>query len=151
MDLNRPFGDGRDNDGDNIVDEPDEAPANATWDGVFGSGPVQMDLNNDGRVDANDANARLWFARHLYCLMMLLKDPGYRINLDGNRNNDEEETARHIAQWGRQRRRLPRSRLNHDSLRLRLSPLGRLESQRTQIRLGRRAASVGDLRTGALA
>ncbi|MEO0530003.1 MAG: hypothetical protein AAF266_05415, partial [Planctomycetota bacterium] len=42
MDLNRPFGDGRDNNGNGVVDEPQEA------------GEPWIDLNGDGVVDANE-------------------------------------------------------------------------------------------------
>ena len=59
MDLNRPFGDGRDNNGNGVVDEPQEA--GEPWmdldgDGVWETGEPYLDLDKDGRfyADAND-------------------------------------------------------------------------------------------------
>ena len=100
MDLNRPFGDGIDNDGDGIIDEPDEARLNMAWNGLFPSGAsVPLDLNNDGIVDDNDANARQIFARHLYCLAMLKIARGYQHDFDGDGRSSSRETARWLAQW----------------------------------------------------
>lgn len=66
MDLNRPFGDGQDSDGDGIVDEPDETglglnndgtvvPAPAVAVGSDPAGAVMDDTNGDGALDNNDA------------------------------------------------------------------------------------------------
>lgn len=59
MDLNRPFGDGRDNNGNGVVDE--EAEAGEPWidvngDGQWRSGEPYLDLDGDGRfyADVND-------------------------------------------------------------------------------------------------
>ncbi len=63
FDLNRPFGDGRDNDGDGIYDEPDElANLNETLTRVDGS-TVSM---------ATDEFSRYNFARQLYTLLLLV-------------------------------------------------------------------------------
>ncbi|MEM8865847.1 MAG: hypothetical protein AAGF31_09925, partial [Planctomycetota bacterium] len=62
MDLNRPFGDGRDNNGNGVVDEPSEAgepwvdvDGNGVWDGepfldLDGDGRFYADVNNNGFV-----------------------------------------------------------------------------------------------------
>ncbi len=118
LDLNRPFGDGRDNNGNGVVDEPQEA--GEPWLDVNGNGvwdnEPSLDLNGNGRFDPpldslwatqpggpfafdytqgqdatgrgavtptggrihDDARmARQLYARHLYCLMLLLMDDGY--------------------------------------------------------------------------
>jgi len=63
MDLNRPFGDGRDNNGNGIVDEPQEAGEpyiDLNGDGNWSSSEPYLDLDGDGRFYAdwnNDGNA----------------------------------------------------------------------------------------------
>ena len=100
FDINRPFGNGRDDDQDGVVDEPDEyylgepawivpsgsaAPMNSGT-SPFASGSssgassaainLSIDWNGDGTIDQNDAlMARHIMARHLYVLAMLLVDP----------------------------------------------------------------------------
>jgi len=77
MDVNRPFGDGRDSDGDGIVDEPGEYAAEVAADvyGMKGSAFEQQcltngrDVDGKGGVDGDDQKlARELFARHLYVL-----------------------------------------------------------------------------------
>jgi hypothetical protein len=120
MDINRPFGNGRDDDpapagapaapGYLIVDDPNESSVGSTellWnDGNFPTGfngiqfrhnNWEFDLNNDGTVDANDAPFdRQLLARQLYVLMMVLKDRTFYVNPSGTQVAD---TARAIAQW----------------------------------------------------
>ncbi|MEM6329193.1 MAG: hypothetical protein AAF790_02975 [Planctomycetota bacterium] len=151
MDVNRPFGDGRDNNGNGVVDEPLEAgepwidaDGNGVWNNepfldLDNDGRFYADVNADGRLDVNDwvdatpdgvnnplpvvdslyaeqlgtpvpfdhtggadANgrgavfnvdsrvrvyddgrmARQLYARHLYCLMLLLMDEDYLAPFD---------------------------------------------------------------------
>ena len=138
MDLNRPFGDGRDNNGNGLVDEPIEAGEpylddnnNGKWDpgekfaDLDGDGKFYADKDEDGNIDTLDIDgdgnfepiidnlwaaqlgtpamfdhtmgkdvtgrtevngnplrddahlARQLYARHLYCLMLLLSDEDY--------------------------------------------------------------------------
>jgi len=101
FDINRPFGNGRDDDGDGVVDEPDEyglgEPAwvtNATTTGAgqppnsgncpipgmpTGSGNavnLAIDWNGDGTINSADAlMVRHLMARYLYVLAMTSVDP----------------------------------------------------------------------------
>lgn len=109
MDINRPFGNGYDDDGDGVVDNPEEAfrpssdprvEINLDQRDHFASTPraaeeFEMDLNNDGFMDINDQNSRLVFARHLYCLAMLMTDD---VASQGNQAA-REAYAKTIAQW----------------------------------------------------
>lgn len=122
MDINRPFGNGRDDNGNLIVDEhpgvllppSSQQAVNESFtpsgtgtqpEQVFGFSPVQalmtFDHDNDGVVfDDTDAFlARQRMAKDLYVLMMLLKDRNYVVDFDGNPTNNARETARMIAQW----------------------------------------------------
>lgn len=106
MNLNRPLGNGIDDNNNGVVDEPAEAmTGQLLWqNGPYSHGPIESDLNNDGQIDANDMFARHMFARHLYVLMMALKDDAYNLpmldpNLNGNTAEARELTARRIAQW----------------------------------------------------
>ena len=83
MNINRPLGDGRDDNGNGTVDEPEEAvteSGNSNWTTIFGNTvPFQM---ANGMVDASGKPvspviARQLYAHHLYVLMMLLLDTGY--------------------------------------------------------------------------
>ncbi len=113
MDINRPLGNGRDDNNNGVVDEPDVpdqmGPENEWTFGETGSAP-QLDLNNDGKRLARmpfgdpDRRARQLLARHLYVLMMALVDDGppapLAVDTDGNTANDSRrETAYAIAQW----------------------------------------------------
>lgn len=56
MDVNRPFGDGRDNNGNGIVDEPIEAGEpylDSSGDGMWTAGEPFIDLDGDGRFYAD--------------------------------------------------------------------------------------------------
>ncbi len=63
MDLNRPLGDGRDNNGNGVVDEPEEAGEPYLYDPNFGNtgGEIHvtafLDLNNNGILDQDSNNA----------------------------------------------------------------------------------------------
>jgi hypothetical protein len=111
MNLNRPLGNGKDDSGatgvgSGVVDEPgtaggtEKGESETGWVGVFPSsgGGVAFDLNNDGTIDKSDRYARAQFARHLYCLAMLLKDDDFLVDRDADAD-DAEETARYFAQW----------------------------------------------------
>lgn len=88
--LNRPFGDGVDINGNGVVDEPWESePTDFTNGSSFG-------IDNP----ATNGNAvRQMYARHLYCLAMLLKNPNYEYDLDGDGTATPAETAKALAQW----------------------------------------------------
>ncbi len=110
FDLNRPFGNGFDDDGDGIVDEPDEyntaKEVPADWTTSFSSSPPTfMDLDRDGAgpVVTEGLRARQTYAKQLYFLMMLLADNGYLWAEDNGAAltaaEQEEVTSRQIAQW----------------------------------------------------
>jgi hypothetical protein len=118
IDINRPFGNGRDDDaaaspGYNIVDDPDEAtlgPGEIMWtDGNYPAGfnlvPFRhnnWEINIDGLGGVTAADSlldRQLMARHLFVLAMLLKDSGMQIPIDGKGPTQPAETARAIAQW----------------------------------------------------
>jgi hypothetical protein len=77
MDVNRPFGDGLDNDSDGVVDEPGEYQAEIAADAYGTKGSAfelqcltnGRDVDGDGDADNDDQQrARELFARHLYVL-----------------------------------------------------------------------------------
>ena len=95
MNINRPFGNGLDDNGNRVVDEPsqgglpgvNESRNESLWaNWVF-------DHNNDGMVNNDPANAlaRYQFARDLFVLTMLLKDRNRQIDADrdGNLTNED--------------------------------------------------------------
>ncbi len=110
MNLNRPFGNGRDDvlggDIGSVVDEPDESNAGEQYYYVDPSGNVQstgpgnfnygyIDANGDGNIDG--ADLRLLFARQLYVMAQLLVDPTYYPPWVPAGNIPER--ARWLAQW----------------------------------------------------
>jgi hypothetical protein len=117
MDLNRPFGNGRDDVvggvggmANGVVDEPGEAMSEmmVAPSRVMTRQPIStpMDLNNDGVIDLRDQDARQQFAKHLYVLMMLLVDEQFRQGQTGwaartaeGSSDARQEVARRIAQW----------------------------------------------------
>jgi hypothetical protein len=103
FDINRPFGNGEDNNGNRVVDEHGPQPtqqleATAGVDQIWSQ---NVDHDNDGNTSASDTDAylaRQLFARHLYVLAMMLKSS--EIDFDNNTgNNTPAETARGLAQW----------------------------------------------------
>ncbi len=101
MDVNRPFGNGIDNNGNFIVDEPGEQSADQitmyTRPGSTASAP--LDHDNDGSPGvAKPYGARQLYARHLYVLMTALIDPGFQ-HSSWDPASLAEERARWIAQW----------------------------------------------------
>ncbi|MEC7566483.1 MAG: hypothetical protein VX738_12445, partial [Planctomycetota bacterium] len=111
MDVNRPFGNGIDDNGDGVVDNPFESYSRERlWQDVFvDANPVWFDHDNDGRSTVADPNAYLarhHYARNLYVLMLLMND---RPLIDFNRNgrgdedfsgdNNADEKEFNLAQW----------------------------------------------------
>jgi hypothetical protein len=121
FDLNRPFGNGIDDNNNGVVDEPREWADSSDgleylWRGtaIGGGNGVPMDLDRDGDLTndpadpTDDPQPRYHYARYLYVLMMLLADvdhtdaSSYRIPLANEAVADPlhyELTARRIAQW----------------------------------------------------
>jgi len=116
FDLNRPFGNGIDDDGDYIVDEPDEystnneappasaanLPVSTNWQAQLGTTPFNLTNNikldgTAGNATATDAAlARQQYAKYLYILMMLFSDTNFQTEPGANQ---AEINARRIAQW----------------------------------------------------
>ncbi len=121
FDLNRPFGDGIDNDGGGIIDEENDLktvgginisgetgdPSSQSLYNILNSHPLLVNIALNG-TPAERATVlpavfpmRQTFARHLYCLMMFLKSPDYVIDFEplGPDPQDKIKTARAIAQF----------------------------------------------------
>ena len=108
MDINRPFDDGIDNNGDGVFGEPGEEVLadNQDAQAILGTaGETEMDLNFDTVRDAGDANARVLYARNLYLLAMLLLAP-VDLDQDGTvssgatlETSEQLQFARAMAQW----------------------------------------------------
>jgi len=103
MDLNRPFGDGRDDTNDNSVDDPTESTGGGDQISVFeqpgNQVPVPVDHDNDGAAGASRENmGRLLHARYLYVLMRALMDNQF-VAPDWDPAKPNEERARWAAQW----------------------------------------------------
>ena len=109
MDINRPIGNGRDDNSNAVVDEAygvgDFAALNESLGPEYAkNGDVNImaiDHDNDGVItpDADAHLARGYLARHLYVLLMLLKDPAFYYDVDGDGTPTPEETAQVLAQW----------------------------------------------------
>jgi len=94
FDLNRPFGNGRDDNGNGVVDEPSETGTQA-WPGYSA---VPFSQNNDDPL--MQGNPRTMYARHLYCLMLLLsKTNGNLPPRPGEAPGTTPELLQRIAQW----------------------------------------------------
>ena len=127
FDINRPFGNGRDDDGDGTVDEPDEyylgepawldgnapgqpwqqSPFPAMQSGSAHTVNLAIDWNGDGQLNALDAiAARQLMARYLYVLASLLVEPSAlttganppNIVYDLDQQN-QYQTQYALAQW----------------------------------------------------
>ncbi len=110
MDVNRLWGDGVDNNGNGVVDEPGES-LNSIWSGISGfNGTNPNFANNDPLF--GEAAARQIFARQLYCMMLLMVDLDVQGTSAATRNfvqplqevglstsRQRFLTARRIAQW----------------------------------------------------
>ncbi len=116
MNINRIFGDGRDPDGDEVVDEPDEVEDFVV--GIDGS-DIKLDVDNNGVDDDTETDsgyfARVNFARRLFVLAILLTENPSRngainaatdfFDFDGSDNGGtaaEEDIVAHrrmLAQW----------------------------------------------------
>ena len=125
MDINRWLGNGRDDTTDptaggfNVVDEPNDVDVSTDQPQLFWSdsqfiapGRLALDDPNNDRLNVANVNlnnplfSRQQYARHLYCLAMLLLDSqndgeGTAFTLNSNDNNVSRSrlTARRIAQW----------------------------------------------------
>lgn len=127
LDLNRPFGDGRDQGqapwtnspialplGDGVVDDPSEAAAGETiWNGAFtdaAGNPIVVDVdqaNNDNRAygapsvpSLSDQQARQEYAKNLYVLMMLVLDQNFAHQAYSPTDIAERtKLATQVAQW----------------------------------------------------
>ena len=121
MDLNRPFGNGRDDNNNGVVDEPGEVEATA-WNAnstvtqwprppTAFSGSVTpnltngIDVNGDNSITTNTGGtavtdamlARHLYARHLYVLMMLLLDQNTNLTVDGEGHAPGRNSVRGCA------------------------------------------------------
>ncbi|MBH55716.1 MAG: hypothetical protein CMJ82_00835 [Planctomycetaceae bacterium] len=111
MDVNRPFGNGMDDNGDGVVDNFIESTGvEQLWPNIFNATPIFMDHDNDGISgqaggDPDAFLARYHYARQLYVLTMLVNErPNIDFNLNGIRDdysgdNVSDETQYNIAQW----------------------------------------------------
>ncbi|MDG2183217.1 MAG: hypothetical protein P8L78_16120 [Mariniblastus sp.] len=98
MNVNRPLGNGWDDNGNGVVDEPGEANLESNRDFTKFKNPG-FDLDRDFNANSgwnSESKARVLFARHLYMLAMLLSDE-VNVDLDGDTNTSEY--AQVIAQW----------------------------------------------------
>ena len=96
--INQPFGNGRDDNNNRVIDEPQEA-AVETW----ANTKIPFDHDNDGLTGAKDPSAgyqaRQQYAMRLYSLMMAIKDPAILWDTSGDGNATQAETAQRLAQW----------------------------------------------------
>ena len=119
MDLNRPFGNGRDDNGNYIVDEPlEDESTTGQWASTMNvpsssyySPAKQGNLTNgvvnvSGLTATEKQMARHVYARYLYVLMMMLVDQATMSNLDDygfdfdhSSHTSKEEIAQAVAQW----------------------------------------------------
>ncbi len=107
MDLNRAFGNGRDDNSNNVVDEPQPAETGETVSlfkstaatGATATPPVSYDPTqgfSSPLIGATTSyQARQLYARYLYILAMLLCDHTYLDSQTGSAAN----TSRFLAQW----------------------------------------------------
>ena len=111
MDVNRPFGNGLDDNGDAVVDNFVESTgAERLWPNIFNATPVFVDHDNDGisgpaLADGDAFLARYHYARQLYVLTLLMNErPGIDFNVNGsiedyNGDGVADETQYNLAQW----------------------------------------------------
>ncbi len=115
MDLNRLFGNGKDDDGNGVVDEPAELLlAQPMWQhpafpqfstllqsqGRFAMDDPHYAEDAPANNTTNGNFSRQVFARQLYCLAMLVMDNNFYVPSNVTAEADRRElTARRIAQW----------------------------------------------------
>ncbi|MDB4380516.1 hypothetical protein N9Z70_03915 [Mariniblastus sp.] len=100
MNVNRPLGNGWDDNGNGIVDEPAEANLESNRDFTKFKNPG-FDLDDDLTPNggwSNESKARIIFTRQLYMLALLLSDV-VPVDLDGDGNATPAEYSEVIAQW----------------------------------------------------
>lgn len=108
--INRPFGNGSDDNANGVVDEPLEVNEQAWNSGVFAGTAVSQPLNDNtvvAGVAASDPHtfAKQIYARNLYCMMRLLCDPEFyggpytETLTTGPGNQQEELYFRKLAQY----------------------------------------------------
>ena len=99
FDLNQITGDGVDNDGDNIVDDPQELGSVEQLAGRQNNLP--FDLDNGGNDEAGDEIARQRKATQLYTLAMLVigRTPPAYMTVSGTPAMTTAEYRRAVAQW----------------------------------------------------
>lgn len=98
LNLNRELGNGIDDNGNGVVDEPAEYNSEQI---PTTAGQLPFDYLNDNPVPTTFDNRQM-MARHLYCLAMLLRNNSSpTVNYDTNGDNmpTPPETARLLAQW----------------------------------------------------
>ena len=105
MDINRPFGNGVDDNSNGVVDEHGPTAANAleaapgTGEQLW-SGNADFDHDNDGFINDTDAYlARQLYARHLYVLAVSTLRRGQQIDFNGDGASSRAETLQGLAQW----------------------------------------------------
>ncbi|MEN6406974.1 MAG: hypothetical protein ABFC77_10945, partial [Thermoguttaceae bacterium] len=105
MNINRPFGNGRDDDGNGVIDDPVDSIEGGTAEsvtvGTSSSGTASATMHYDetgSTVATNPLRARQLEARYLYVLAMLLVDTeALKSELGATATNDD--VARYLAQW----------------------------------------------------
>jgi hypothetical protein len=91
--LNWPFGDGKDNNNNYVVDEFGESPDTLSLSQGNDLNSASNNFSPDGNVDSNDSHlARQQMAKYLYVLMTLIQNPGLA-------NPPNEQTQQRLAQW----------------------------------------------------
>ncbi|MEZ6118968.1 MAG: hypothetical protein R3C28_20695 [Pirellulaceae bacterium] len=116
LDVNRLFGNGEDDNGDDVVDDAAELlqPQTLNFSAFENSGAIPgvfaYDPNGETEYGAFGLNhytaSRQMLARHLYCMVMFLMDQGYTLPFLGDlpqglsqQEFEKELTAQRIAQW----------------------------------------------------
>ncbi|MGD0654825.1 MAG: hypothetical protein ABSA16_10810 [Thermoguttaceae bacterium] len=103
LNLNRPYGDGRDGDGNKVVDEPGEALNKLLLYATSGSQGTFSETYFDPTHTATDSlQARQLQARYLYILAMLVVDRSAlktQLNTILKKTATNDDVARYLAQW----------------------------------------------------
>ncbi|MGQ9576006.1 MAG: hypothetical protein ACUVUC_11885 [Thermoguttaceae bacterium] len=97
MDLNRPFGNGRDDNANGVVDDPFEPEVFYQVNSAGALVTTPFALDRLGGVPTG-LLARQLYARHLYVLMMLVADVD-KIPVPEGTTNPDRVRARMVAQW----------------------------------------------------